>query len=966
MVVSFLQVNGEASGQQEKPKGRGRGRGKSDIRPLGASANGCTGSSLSSATVLDSSVPLNIPLEPSATEPCASNSKIGLEVNNCQVIDKLSNVMSKCLSTTKTPVNRTCAKSTTIALPNGCREGKGQEKSAQALVLSQRSSREGEYYAVSQLDGKKYFAEAVENTRKSKDGKNQKIWKGKNESNNRRQRQKDDEIEEIIWTRPKALKSKKGESGLEITLQANYLRLVTLTDWCLYQYRVDFYPEEERTLMKRKMLQTFESKLGEAYIFDGTVLFTRNKLPQPMELYCKKIKSDLCQRITLRLVGDMAPGDHHYLQFYNLLVRRCLGNLNLQLVGRNYFDPGAAISSLSEYKLQLWPGYVTSVRQHENEVLMCAEVTHKVMRKDTVLDQLTECFSRFPNDFQRMFKKNILGCIVLTEYNNKTYRIDDVAFGLTPKSKFELRENVSISYMEYYKMRYDIAIKHLNQPLLLTMPKQKDRRRGMKQPIYLVPELCRMTGLSEQMRKNFPLMKSLADKTRLGPAERIKRLYDYAKRLQGEERTKAELERWNMKFSNELVTFNARVLRPEKIYQVSMPGEEVSYYPDQNSDWTKELRKHSMFVVGKMRNWILVSPSALLREAKTFVENVQNAASGMGLNFPYPKELTLEDDHLMTYTEALDRICRDGKPSLIMIIIPNSRMDRYAAIKTKCCVDYAVPTQLILAKNLTGPGNMSIATKVAVQINCKIGGAPWTVEIPLQGLMVVGFDVYHDTSQRGKSIGAIVASLNRPLTRYYSSVSYHRSGEELSNELSVNIIKALHKYKTYNNGHLPSKIIIYRDGVGEGQVTYVIQHEVEMLKKKLQAVYESTAYHMAFIIITKRINTRIFTEDRNPPSGTIVDDVITLPHRYDFFLVSQSVRQGTVSPTSYNVLFDNVGLTPDRLQRLTYKLCHLYFNWSGTVRVPAPCQYAHKLAYLVGQAINKTPNPDLDDLLYFL
>jgi hypothetical protein len=25
----------------------------------------------------------------------------------------------------------------------------------------------------------------------------------------------------------------------------------------------------------------------------------------------------------------------------------------------------------------------------------------------------------------------------------------------------------------------------------------------------------------------------------------------------------------------------------------------------------------------------------------------------------------------------------------------------------------------------------------------------------------------------------------------------------------------------------------------------------------------------------------------------------------------------------------------------------MYYNWPGTVRVPAPCQYAHKLAYQV-------------------
>ena len=55
--------------------------------------------------------------------------------------------------------------------------------------------------------------------------------------------------------------------------------------------------------------------------------------------------------------------------------------------------------------------------------------------------------------------------------------------------------------------------------------------------------------------------------------------------------------------------------------------------------------------------------------------------------------------------------------------------------------------------------------------------------------------------------------------------------------------------------------------------------------------------------------------------------LIILLFRYDFFLVSQSVRQGTVSPTHFNVIEDNSGLKPDHLQRLSYKLTHLYYNW---------------------------------------
>jgi hypothetical protein len=40
--------------------------------------------------------------------------------------------------------------------------------------------------------------------------------------------------------------------------------------------------------------------------------------------------------------------------------------------------------------------------------------------------------------------------------------------------------------------------------------------------------------------------------------------------------------------------------------------------------------------------------------------------------------------------------------------------------------------------------------------------------------------------------------------------------------------------------------------------------------------------------------------------------------------------------------------------------------FQGTIQVPAPCQYARKLAHLVGQAVNKKPNQELEEQLYFL
>lgn len=62
-------------------------------------------------------------------------------------------------------------------------------------------------------------------------------------------------------------------------LQANYFQLITTPDWCIYQYRVDFAPEEDRTSVRKGLLRLHREKIG-AYIFDGTVLYSSNRLPE--------------------------------------------------------------------------------------------------------------------------------------------------------------------------------------------------------------------------------------------------------------------------------------------------------------------------------------------------------------------------------------------------------------------------------------------------------------------------------------------------------------------------------------------------------------------------------------------------------------------------------------------------------------------------------------------------------------
>lgn len=313
-------------------------------------------------------------------------------------------------------------------------------------------------------------------------------------------------LADILRTRPQNLDTKKGNKGVVVRLHANYFRLEKSTTWNLYQYRVDFAPSVELAGLRNRLMFEQKATLG-GYLFDGTVMFCAKRLPNDVnEIMCKDRDENPIQ-ITIRFVGLVSMNTAASLQVLNLILRRAMGGLHLQLVGRNLFDALAKVD-VHEHKLQLWPGYVTSIRQHEYDLLLCAEMSCKVMRTETLLEIMQEVY-RESRNFKQEFLNRVLGMTVLTDYNNKTYRIDDVNFDENPMSTFaSKRGETQISYQQYYRDKYNITIRDLKQPLLLSKVRERDIRgkagEEMKTSVVaLVPELCRATGMSERMRANF-------------------------------------------------------------------------------------------------------------------------------------------------------------------------------------------------------------------------------------------------------------------------------------------------------------------------------------------------------------------------------------------------------------------------------------------------------------------------------
>lgn len=383
-----------------------------------------------------------------------------------------------------------------------------------------------------------------------------------------------------------------------------------------------------------------------------------------------------------------------------------------------------------------------------------------------------------------------------------------------------MQKDKPISYKEYYQTRYKLTIKDVDQPMLVSKPKARDIRSGREEVIYLIPELCRATGLTDKMRSDFTMMRAMADHTQMDPEKRRIRLLDFTKRLHKSEESVKKLEAFNTDIGEQLVEFEGRGLNQE----VMVFGDGKTMQNDVRVDWTNGMKMNQMFKTVALKRWMFIYPKKNARESEDFLKSMTEVAVGMKYEMAEPKIVELTDDRTATYVKAIEDILpRD--PKLIMIVVPNNAADRYAAIKRLTCVNNAVPTQVIVSKTMLPKKNQpaglkSIATKVVVQLNCKLGGAPWMIKLPLKGVMTIGFDVNHDSRDRSKSYGAFIASMDlRDSAKFYSGVSAHKEGEELSNYIGVHINAALKEFKEANNGALPERIVMYRDGVGDGQVT---------------------------------------------------------------------------------------------------------------------------------------------------
>jgi eukaryotic translation initiation factor 2C len=209
----------------------------------------------------------------------------------------------------------------------------------------------------------------------------------------------------------------------------------------------------------------------------------------------------------------------------------------------------------------------------------------------------------------------------------------------------------------------------------------------------------------------------------------------------------------------------------------------------------------------------------------------------------------------------------------LWISIPFHDAYLYATLKKLGDTKYGIHTvvicdenaQKVVQRNLGGStsNDLGLIGNEALKFCAKSGGLSWAMDpaglrLVDSDTIVIGIDVTHPSpaSQlRAPSIAAIVGSYDSQLSGWAADLRTQTSRVEMVEGLTSMMKGRLELFREKNKGRLPSKIIVYRDGVSEGQFKLVLNTEYPAMVAAFNELYGKRERHPRVSIIVSFCGT---------------------------------------------------------------------------------------------------------------
>ncbi|KAF9452879.1 Piwi-domain-containing protein [Macrolepiota fuliginosa MF-IS2] len=353
-----------------------------------------------------------------------------------------------------------------------------------------------------------------------------------------------------------------------------------------------------------------------------------------------------------------------------------------------------------------------------------------------------------------------------------------------------------------------------------------------------------------------------------------------------------------------------------------------------------------------------VDPSLL----RYFVEELIGAMRNLGMQVMQPP--VIERRSIQTNVlQELANLGRQIKPALILAVLPDPAETQYRKIKRFGDIIQGVVTQCVrwsgnLSKNVSNRKVNQYQNNLILKINPKMGGVNFTAKsrsldvLSQEPFMVIGADVSHPgPGSQLPSVASVVGSYDRGACQYAASTRVQSPRVEMIEEFASMFKNFLQKNRVRDAPLFPRRIVVFRDGVSEGEFENVGPHECHAMEAGvIKSLYPGDKKpQIVYLVVGKRHHVRFFPRgpssadsrgNGNFPAGLVVDSDIVHPRYIDFYLQSQPGLKGTSIPSHYTILRNDPGF-PLAMLKLTipwysYSLCHNYSRSTRSVKIPAP------------------------------
>jgi len=709
---------------------------------------------------------------------------------------------------------------------------------------------------------------------------------------------------------------------------------------------------------------------------------------------------------------DLSDLDNQFQsQICSVFLRQLCRKLDFTRMGRNHYDPKSEnrqvdMSAVRNYSGSLlfmdgfrmsleYTSYIDRVNQEiVPTISLTVDACSRVLEERTVQDVIDKITSDAQNKGLR--KKEIIGEIkgraVLTDYNNKIFKIDSVEFYTSPsKQKIWHAPNNEvpreITVKEYYKEQYNIDTDDYEECDILLCHDLSPRVRdaGKTRKLYIIPALCHLTGYPAKIRRNHMLMKKISRANKLPSKVRCEKVIKCAQRL-----SEAALGSDSpLLISPVIQPIRGRMIAPAPMFLQNKNATKKIEIANLQAQW----KRFGMFDQKKLaeNEWAVVFSRKVSKKIKKMVKGMKEQTKPMGaavLGDPIEVEIK-KDTNVKCWGDQIREVITKHKLTAVVAVIPCSKQpsfdekqtadEIYSIVKRVCSKEEGIASQCIQSCNID---TSHVITGITRQLFTKLGSIPWKLKFSLLGkainltkpTMLVGIDVNHDRKASTSPV-AFVSSWDRDFVRYHSQLRYHKLADEVMNaeEMSTFMISALKNFKSKNR-RFPQQVIVYRDGIASTQIEHVDKHELQGIRQAFEKLQMKKTPKLQFILVNKRVNSRFVHKDtfQNVPKGLVVDDVVVSSQYWDFYLTPADAPEGcTSTPTRFIVIRDGLSLREKKgsleLEAFTKQLCNLYFNWPGPVRVPSCVKNADKLTTQFGSAVNgEVPHSLLQNSYHFL